>query len=61
MGLDADFRDSGERAARERELTRKVDPIDELMRIVGVQAKSRRHAPQGADVFKPSPAHQGLR
>jgi hypothetical protein len=44
MGSDADFSDRGKRAAREPELARKVDPIDELMRIVGVQAESRRHA-----------------
>ena len=44
MGLDADFSDRGERAVREPEPARKVDPIDELLRIVGVQAKSRRHA-----------------
>jgi hypothetical protein len=36
--------DRGERAAREPEPARKVDPIDEFMRIVGVQAKGRRHA-----------------
>jgi hypothetical protein len=41
MGSGADFSDRGERAAP----AQNVDPIDELVRIVGVQAKSRRHAP----------------
>jgi hypothetical protein len=57
MGLGADFSDRRERAAP----ARKVDPIDELVRIIGVQAKIRRQAALRPDVFKPSPAHQGLR
>jgi hypothetical protein len=35
MAMDADFRARGERATPKGELAPKVDPIDELMRIVG--------------------------
>ena len=37
MAMDADFRERGERLASDREPVPMVDPIDELMRIVGEQ------------------------
>jgi hypothetical protein len=49
--LDADFGDRDEREVPEPELAWKVDPIDGLMRIVSVQAKSRRHAAPKVPTF----------
>ncbi len=39
MAQDADFSRGGEPRTPEPEPAQKVDPIDELMRIVGVQGK----------------------
>ena len=37
MAMDADFSDRGEPSAPERELVPHIDPVDELMQIVGEQ------------------------
>ena len=41
MAMDADFSSRGEASAPEREPERKVDPIHELMRIVGEREPER--------------------
>jgi hypothetical protein len=37
MALDADFSDRGKLSASEHESAEKIDPIDELKRIIGAQ------------------------
>lgn len=44
MAVEADFRGRGEPSTPEREPTQTVDPIDELMRIIGSQEPPPRPA-----------------
>jgi hypothetical protein len=43
MAMDADFGGGGETASQKREPAQKIDPIDELMRIVGAAETDSAH------------------
>ena len=43
MAMDADFSGRGEPASQKREPVQKIDPIDELMRIVGAAETDSAH------------------
>jgi hypothetical protein len=51
VAMDADFSGRGEPASQEREPAQKIDPIDELMRIVGAAERETRRTAPNAQKF----------